>query len=164
MNLYVIRHADAGDSSTWRGDDSLRPLTEHGRHQAKALGEALRRQGVTLDAAVSSPYVRARETAELVVDGLGASLEVQFSDLLASGAMKRNQLAHELAALKVSSLAIFGHEPDLPDFLGWLLDVSPKHLFLKKGGAAFVQCRSPGKGDGNLGWLIGPAWYMKNEA
>ena len=160
MNLYIIRHADAGDSMNWSGDDALRPLTERGRHQARALGEALHKQGVALDAVVSSPYVRARETAELLVEGLGATLPVQHSEWLAAGALKRNQLAQELAAKNASSLAITGDDPDLPEFLGWLLDVSPKHLFLKKGGAAFVQCRTPAKGEAVLGWLIGPAWYM----
>jgi phosphohistidine phosphatase len=160
MNLYIIRHADAGDSANWSGDDSLRPLTERGRHQARALGIAFHKQGVALDAVVSSPYVRARETAELLLEGLGATLTVQHSEWLAAGALKRNQLAQELAAKNASSLAITGHDPDLPEFLGWLLDVSPKHLFLKKGGAAFVQCRTPAKGEAVLGWLIGPAWYM----
>jgi phosphohistidine phosphatase len=159
MNLYIIRHADAGDAANWTGDDSLRPLTEHGRHQAKALGEALRKQGVALDAVLSSPYVRARETAELLVEGLGVPLEVRFSELLAAGALKRNQLALELAATNASSVAITGHDPDMPAFLGWLLGADPKHFFLKKGGAACVQCRTPSKGEAVLGWLVGPAWY-----
>lgn len=163
MNLYIIRHADAGDSSLWTQDDSLRPLTEHGRHQALALGEGLRRQGVSLEGIVSSPYVRTRETAEGILKGLGASIELTFSDLLAAGAMRRSQLAEELAGKKLTSLAIVGHDPDMPEFLGWLLGVEPKKVFLKKGAAAFVQCRTPGKGLATLGWMITPAWYM-NQA
>jgi phosphohistidine phosphatase len=160
MNLYIIRHADAGDSSLWSGDDSLRPLTEHGRKQAKALGESFRRLGVSLDAIVSSPYVRTRETAEGIIEGLGASLEVSFSELLAAGAMRRSQLAEEIAGLKPTSAAIVGHDPDMPEFLGWLLGLEPKKVFLKKGAAAFVQCRTPTKGDASLGWLVTPTWYL----
>lgn len=160
MNLHVIRHADAGDAMNWSGDDSDRPLTDLGRRQARSLGETFRRLGVSLDAVVSSPYVRTRETAELLLEGLGAPSEVKFSGLLASGAMRRNQLAQELASLGASSLAIVGHEPDLPNFLGWLLDVEPRKVFLKKGGAAHIQCRLPEKGTATLTWLITPAWYM----
>ena len=124
MNLYVIRHADAGDAMKWAGDDADRPLTDLGRRQARTLGETFRRLGVALDAVVSSPYVRTRETAELLFEGLGAPGEVKLSGLLASGAMRRNQLAQELSSLGASSLAIVGHEPDLPIFLGWLLSGS----------------------------------------
>jgi phosphohistidine phosphatase len=164
VNLYIIRHADAGDSSHWSGDDSFRPLTEHGRRQARALGEGFRRQGIALDVVLTSPYVRTRETAEVLFEGLGTRCDVRLSELLASGAMRRNQLARELASVDASSLAIIGHDPDLPEFLGWLVGVEPGKVFLKKGGAAFVQCRStPAKADGHLGWLITPAWYLNAE-
>src|SRR5439155_15154027 len=60
MNLYIIRHADAGNPKQWRGDDADRPLSELGRRQARALGEAFRHQQLPLDVVVSSPTVRTR--------------------------------------------------------------------------------------------------------
>ena len=52
MLLFILRHTDAGDPREWSGDDALRPLSPLGLSQAQALGEALKHQGVTLQAVV----------------------------------------------------------------------------------------------------------------
>lgn len=161
MNLIIVRHADAGDASRWEGPDSERPLTDLGQKQARTLGAALRQRGIALDAVVSSPYLRTLQTASGLLEGMEAAGEPRSSELLAPGAMRRKQLAQELAALEASSVAIVGHDPDMPEFLGWLMDVDARQVFLKKGAAAFVQCKTePEKGSGTLGWLLTPAWYM----
>src|SRR5262249_37188292 len=71
MDLYLIRHADAVPRETpGYEDDWSRPLTEAGHEQARALGALFRRQDLHLDVVVTSPLLRARETA----DGLIAEL------------------------------------------------------------------------------------------
>lgn len=62
MAIYVIRHARAGDRSEWEGDDRLRPLTKSGHRQAEAL--AARLATAPIDAILSSPYRRCRQTLE----------------------------------------------------------------------------------------------------
>jgi phosphohistidine phosphatase len=160
MNLYIIRHADAGNPEKWRGDDADRPLSDLGHRQARALGEAFRHQSLTVDAVLASPLVRTRETAEGFLEAWGGVPAPQFSDLLAQGALKRRKLSKQIAGLGVENVAIIGHDPDLPEFLGWLLGAESEAVPLAKGGAALVVCKSPGKGGGQLGWVITPEWYL----
>ena len=71
LELYLLRHAHAGQPADWAGDDAERPLTAKGRRQATALGLFLTERAVAPDAIVSSPLLRALETARLVADALG---------------------------------------------------------------------------------------------
>ena len=164
MLLFILRHTDAGDPREWSGDDALRPLSPLGLSQAQALGEALKHQGVTLQAVVSSPLVRTRQTAEELLKAWTPPCQISFSEWLAPGEMRPRKLTEHLAELGVDSLAIVGHDPDLPEYLGWLLGVDPDHVYLKKGGAAAVSFEDePGKGDGTLDWLVAPDWYLKES-
>ena len=78
MTVILLRHASAGDRTTWQGDDRLRPLDERGRKQALALVDLLHALGV--ERVVSSPYVRCTQT----VAPLG--LEIVPDERLAEGA------------------------------------------------------------------------------
>ena len=164
MNLYLIRHADAGNPKEWRGDDADRPLTDLGRQQSRALGQAFRRLGLTVDAAVSSTYLRARQTAEgFLADGpAGAASHESY--LLTPGGLRKRRLSKQLAELGAQNVAIFGHNPDLSVYLAWLIGVEPESAELEKGGAALVTLDDgPGKGDGRLAWVVTPDWYMPGE-
>ena len=164
MDLYIIRHADAGNPAEWSGPDSERPLSDLGHRQARALGQALHWQGVTLGAVISSPLVRAHQTAEDVLAAWGAGAALQFSDYLASGMMRRKKLSQFLAELGHSSLAIVGHDPDLPEYLGWLLGTDPEQAHLAKGGAVLVRFEDgPAKKEGELVWMVTPDWYVAAE-
>jgi phosphohistidine phosphatase len=161
MNLYIIRHADAGNRDEWRGDDADRPLSDLGHRQARALGEAFQQRKLTVGAVVSSPLVRTRETAAEFLGGLESDLSAQFSDLLAPAALKPRKLSKHIAGLGVASVAVVGHDPDLPEYLGWLLGADPETFPLAKAGAALVTFDGdPKKGDGHLAWMITPDWFM----
>jgi phosphohistidine phosphatase len=161
MDLYIIRHADAGNPAEWPGPDSERPLSSLGHRQAQALGQALHSQGVTLGAVVSSPLVRARQTGEDVLAAWGAGTALQFSDFLASGMMRRKKLSKFLAGLGHSSLAIVGHDPDLPEYLGFHIGTDPEQAHLVKGGAVLVRFDDePAKKEGELVWMVTPEWFM----
>jgi 8-oxo-dGTP diphosphatase len=62
MAIYVVRHAKAGDRAEWEGDDRLRPLTKAGHRQAEELAAWLKKESI--DAILSSPYVRCLQTLE----------------------------------------------------------------------------------------------------
>src|ERR1700690_1352725 len=63
VQLHFLRHAHAGDPAKWRGPDELRPLSAKGRQQAESLGRHLDSLGLRFDLLLSSPLVRARQTA-----------------------------------------------------------------------------------------------------
>lgn len=82
MTLYLVRHAKAGDRSSWNGDDRLRPLSKPGRRQALLLADVLAEGSFA--SIVSSPYVRCTETVEPLAERRG--LDVEEHDALAEGA------------------------------------------------------------------------------
>jgi phosphohistidine phosphatase len=101
MRLYVVRHAEAAPGSP----DELRALTPAGHEQARALGRQLRDEGVAPDAVLSSPLLRARETARDL--GLG---EPEASDRLAPGATVDDLRA--AIAGRGETVVVVGHQPD----------------------------------------------------
>lgn len=104
MRLYLVRHAEAASGSP----DDLRPLTPAGRDQARALGARLRKEGVRPDAILTSPLLRARETAELLGRELGSIPEAD--ERLSPGATPAS-LSDAVAGRGETVVAV-GHQPD----------------------------------------------------
>lgn len=153
VQLFLLRHADAGDPEAWTGDDAERPLSPKGEAQAERLATFLSGVRITVDAVISSPKVRARRTAEIVADGLGAT--VRIDDRLASGV--RGSTVDEIAGDLGSPrrLMIVGHDPDFSDLLASLSGAPG--LSMKKGALARVDVRGRiADGRGALRWLIPP--------
>jgi len=101
MRLLIVRHAEAAPGNP----DELRPLTQGGRAQARALGDRLREQGLEPDAVVSSPLLRARETANAL--GLG---EPAVDERLAPGASPDD--VRDAALGRGETVLVVGHQPD----------------------------------------------------
>jgi phosphohistidine phosphatase len=109
VRLYVVRHAEAAPGEP----DELRRLTSAGRRQARALGEQLARDGVRLDALLSSPLLRARETAAAI--GKALDVAVEIDEHLAPGATAD---AVRLAVEgRGEAVAIVGHQPDCSEIV-----------------------------------------------
>ena len=125
--LYLFRH---GDAEHERGDDAARRLTEKGERQARDGGAALARLGAQLDACLTSPKVRAAETARLACESL-PGIEPEVAPELAGGDF--DSLA--LAAGRGDVLLV-GHEPDLSNEIARLTGAKAK---LRKGGVAIVD-------------------------
>ncbi len=160
MDLYVIRHADAGDRRQWEGDDAERPLTELGRNQSRALGAAFLARGIAVEALLTSPLTRTVQTAGEFREAFGSGPGPTACDLLAPEELRRRKLTKLIAGLGVASVALVGHDPDLPAYLGWLLGIDAAHVKLEKGGAAKVSFEDePARGEGVLAWMLTPTWY-----
>jgi phosphohistidine phosphatase len=101
--IWLLRHAEAADGSP----DSERPLTEKGEEDARRAGGALAALGVDLDACLSSPKVRAAQTARLACEYLDG-LEVQLDNRLAGGPFDPHELVEEAG----DDLLLVGHDPD----------------------------------------------------
>jgi phosphohistidine phosphatase len=101
MRLVLVRHADAAPGTP----DELRTLTPEGFEQARALGERLRKEGVRPDAILSSPLLRALQTAEAL--GFG---EPEADDRLAPGATP--EAVREAIAGRGETVVVVGHQPD----------------------------------------------------
>ncbi len=161
MDLYLIRHAEAvqlGEAAGVR-EDAERPLTEAGEAQTRILATGLLRQGVRLDYLVSSPLLRAQQTAEgMLRHWTGTPPELRECDHLAPGG-RRRRAARFLRQQGGEAVGVVGHMPDLGRFAGWLLGSRKICLDLAKAGVALIRCdEEPAKGAGALVWMVTPEW------
>jgi phosphohistidine phosphatase len=124
--LWLLRHGDAADGSP----DAERPLTKKGERQSRAAGLALKRLGVELDACLTSPKVRAADTAKLACEPLG--VDPQHEPKLAGGPFDAEALAAGLG----DNVLLVGHDPDFSMALHALTGAQVR---MKKGGLAGVE-------------------------
>ena len=125
--IWLLRHGDAAEGSP----DAERPLTDKGREQSRAAGAALKAIGVELDACLTSPKVRAAETARLVCEQVG-DVEPQLEPKLAGGPFDAEALAAGLG----DDVLLVGHDPD---FSAAVHSLTGAQVRLKKGGLAGVD-------------------------
>jgi phosphohistidine phosphatase len=124
--IWLLRHGDAEEGSP----DSERPLTEKGRDQSRWAGAALKALGVELDACLTSPKVRAAETARLACEPLG--VEPQLEPKLAGGPFDGEALAAGLG----DDVLLVGHDPD---FSMAVHSLTGAQVRMKKGGLAGIE-------------------------
>ena len=160
MELYLIRHADAaplGENNVQ--NDADRPLTTNGHQQAKSVAAGLQSKGIALQLILTSPLLRARQTAEGIVKAwTGTPPEIQICDELAPGKRPR-KLARALKELEQETVALVGHEPDLSGWTAWVIGSRKAQIALAKAGIAHVSCEDgPAKGCGTLLKLLTPDW------
>ncbi len=122
MHLYVLRHGEAEKRSDLQ--DADRPLTEHGSAQAWSAGSVLLKVRAGIDMVISSPLVRARQTAEIVCMALGIS-GFDVSDALAPGADRR-QLYTLLSGTSATTILLIGHEPQMSETVSELVSGRPQ--------------------------------------
>jgi phosphohistidine phosphatase len=104
VQLYLVRHAEAASGEP----DELRPLTAEGREVARSLGERLARDGIRPDVVLTSPLLRARETAHELARATGA--EAEPDERLAPGATTEGVRA--AAEERGETVVVVGHQPD----------------------------------------------------
>lgn len=164
MDLYLIRHADAVALGEGIAGDAERPLSEQGREQARLAGKALERHGIRLDGLVTSPLLRARQTAELIREDLSLKPEVTVCEDLAPDGKPR-KVAKFLRKLKGEQIAAIGHMPQLSEMAGWLLGSRKASIDFAKASVACVECADTlTKGCGALLWLVTLEWMSGGDS
>jgi phosphohistidine phosphatase len=128
--ILLLRHGEAEEGD----DDSARRLTPEGERQAEEAGRALGALGIELDACLSSPKVRALDTARLACRHLG--IDPQAVDELAGGDFDPHDLATARGLPDQAKLLLVGHEPDMSNAIRALTGGTVK---LKKGGLAALE-------------------------
>jgi phosphohistidine phosphatase len=151
IELYLLRHADAGDPDAWTRPDGERPLSAKGRRQSERLGRQLAAIEFAPDAILASPKVRAAETARIVAEALGGT--VVEDDRLA-GPLDIDGIG-EILKDAPRRVVLVGHDPDFSELLSTL--VGAPELSLRKGALARVDVDRPIQpGGGVLRWLLPP--------
>ena len=159
MDLYIVRHAIAverGDPSYPWDDD--RPLTPEGIHKFRLAARGLDKLEVRPERILSSPLLRARQTAEILRDAVQPDLDIEYSQHLKPDSGFGDALG-AVVVLGAKSVAVVGHEPHLSGFTSYLLNgpSNSSSVVFRKGAAALVRFPSePAPGLGYLEWLIQP--------
>ena len=163
MDCILFRHGIAVEPGEWKGSEAQRPLTPKGAERVREGAAGLVRLDVVPTHILSSPLLRAFDTAKIIRDALRLRLEIRICDELVPDASP-DKLLPLLAALPGEACVLcVGHEPHLGEAAGVLLFGRPvAGLSLKKAGACNIRFEGPPKaGPGMLRWWLTPSQLRK---
>ena len=160
MEIFLLRHGPAVERGTPGFEpDAARPLTPKGRRQIRKIVAAMGIMDLHLDLILSSPFLRAKQTAEIAASELNLKRRLKLSDALVPGGSTAT-LFRQLTRIKPAPKKILfvGHEPDLSRLIALLVTGgSVLHLDLKKGGLCKLNVEKLGDGKcATLVWLLTP--------
>jgi phosphohistidine phosphatase len=154
--LYLVRHGIAAERGKEWPDDSKRPLTHKGIARMREVAAGLKDLGVELDLILTSPLVRARQTADLLHQGLGGSIPLEETTVLAPGGAPPDLIEVLRSKKKEARVALVGHEPDLGRLAAFLIGARAPLVF-KKGGICRIDFEKfPPVPPGQLVWFALP--------
>ncbi len=159
MKIYLIRHSNAVDlESADLEPDEQRPLSEKGREKMKNIACALKVLGIKPNLIVSSPYVRAEQSAQILKKALECKKDVAITDALVPFGDANDIIGEINEKFSVDELILVGHEPCLSGLIGALVSGAPEiFITLKYGG---VCCLSADdlrmQRVGAIDWILTP--------
>jgi phosphohistidine phosphatase len=159
MNLFLLRHGTAVQSDTaGYSKDADRPLTAKGEHKLRRAAKTMKALDLSFDLILSSPYLRARQTAAIVAEAFDAKDRLELSTSLAPGNATRRiiECLHRLPT--PDNVLLVGHEPGLSQLISLLLaGNSNVSVLMKKGGLCKLSAESLKPGCcATLQWLLTP--------
>ena len=160
MNLFLMRHGIAVERGTAGYDlDADRPLTPKGERRLERIADAMEAMDLSFDLILSSPYVRAQQTAEIISRALGLKKKLEFSGDLAPGEEARALLVSlNKRDPRPDNVLLVGHEPYLSELISTLTCGDVRMLIdFKKGGLCKLETETLRHGRcATLAWLLTP--------
>ena len=156
MILYLVRHGIAVDPNDPKSPaEPERPLTAKGVQKTRAAALGLNVLGIKPDVMITSPFVRAAQTAEIFAETLGfAPAKIRVHDAL-KPAGNPAEIVKEVVGLRAKEVMCFGHAPQLDLMTAHLLGARGAVTELKKAGVACFE-HTATRGKWNLRWLVTP--------
>jgi phosphohistidine phosphatase len=155
-SLYLIRHGMAEERGEAWPDDSKRPLTAEGMARLRKQARGLARFGVTLDVILTSPFVRTRQTAEIVASAFEPRPHLAVSEALTPEGTYAAVLEDLAKQAKRAHIALVGHEPGIGELAARL--IGSRHAIpFKRGAVCCIEVEAlPPTGPGALRWFASP--------
>jgi phosphohistidine phosphatase len=167
MNLYLLRHAIAVDRGTpGMEDDSLRELTPKGAAKMRRIARGMLALDLEFDLILSSPYLRTRQTADIVADVFNAREALRFTDSLIPGAGGEQVIAEiNKQYRKRDKILLVGHEPAMSSLIAMLISGDPTlAITMKKGGLCLLSIPVLSYGRcATLEWILHPSQLVQLE-
>jgi phosphohistidine phosphatase len=156
VQIYLVRHAIAADRGPAYPDDAKRPLTSRGIERFRRQVRGLAAFDVAVDLVLTSPLVRARQTAEILAAGLSTRPSVETLPSLAPGSAYATFLDELSRAARGSAVACVGHEPEIGQFAARLMGAR-RPLEFRKGAVCRIDVEAlPVSAPGALRWFATP--------
>src|SRR5262245_5740679 len=161
LELYLVRHGVAAERGKEWPDDSKRPLTPDGVARLRRSARGLNAVSVTFDQIVTSPLVRARQTADVLAEELKGKPPIATADALAPAGSSAAVIQEIAKYVREARVALVGHEPNLGELAAQLIGARTP-LEFKKGGICRIDFDVlPPKGSGTLRWFLTPKMLKK---
>lgn len=169
MKLYFFRHGlalDRSEAIAKKMEDSARPLVEKGRNRTLKMAQYLLHRDENIDAIVTSPYVRAKQTADIIAPVLGLQKKVRESpELVPSAPPQAFQQWLKKHCAEMTSVVVVGHEPHLSTFCSWATaGTTIGFIQLKKSGIICLELESIEEiqeRSAQIKWIVQPASVLK---
>lgn len=156
MELYLIRHGLAAEPGETYPDDGKRPLTHDGIEKLGREAAALAALDITFDCILTSPLVRARQTAEALAQGLAGPPPIHNVEALAPGGSFAAVVEAIAKHARRTRVALVGHEPEIGELAARLIGTRAPMPF-KKGAICRIDLETvPPAGPGVLRWFATP--------
>lgn len=154
--LYLVRHGLAEERGDAWPDDTKRPLTDEGISRMRKGARGLARLGLSVEVVLTSPLVRARQTAEILAAALDPRPSLVNIDSLAPDGTYAAVIADLEKHGRKARLALVGHEPMIGEFAARILG-SRHPIEFKKGAVCRIDIDDlPPAGPGDLRWMLTP--------
>jgi phosphohistidine phosphatase len=161
LELYLIRHGIAAVRGDEYPDDSKRPLTSEGINRLRKEAKALEALTIGFDQIVSSPLVRAKQTADVFAEIMKSRPPVVTADALSPAGTPAAVIQELGKHMRKGRIALVGHEPNMGELAAYLIGAKAPLLF-KKGAVCRIDFAVfPPKGKGQLIWFVPPRLLRK---
>ena len=161
LELYLIRHGVAAERGEEFPDDSKRPLTSEGIARLRKEAKAIEGLGVGFDQILSSPLLRARQTADVFAEELKAKPPIANTDALTPAGSPGAVIQELSKHMRKARIALVGHEPNMGELAAFLIGAKVPLPF-KKGAICRIDFSVfPPKGKGELCWFVTPKMLRK---
>jgi phosphohistidine phosphatase len=161
LELYIIRHGIAAERGEEYPDDSKRPLTNEGIARLRKEAKALDKLDVAFDLILTSPLVRARQTADILAETMKSKPPVTATDALTPAGGPAAVMQELGKHMKKARIALVGHEPNLGELAAFMIGAKTPLPF-KKGAICRIDFAIfPPKGKGALCWFVTPRMLRK---
>jgi phosphohistidine phosphatase len=155
MEIYILRHGIAEPQQP-HASDAKRALTDDGRAKLRLVLSRARAAKAAPALILTSPYLRAVQTAGIAAEVLGYKKQIESTDVLLPSSSPQAIWA-EIRSRKAGSILLSGHEPLLSETVSYLLGAERVVVDLKKGALARIDVDNPGDvPEGALQWLLTP--------
>jgi phosphohistidine phosphatase len=154
--VFLIRHGLAEERGDAWPDDAKRPLTDDGMSRMRKSVRGLSRLGVSFDLVLTSPLVRAKQTAEIAAAGVSPKPSIVTTDALSPDGSFAAVIADLEKHARKMRIALVGHEPGIGELAARLIG-SRHAIEFKKGAVCRIDLETlPPSGPGDLRWLLTP--------